>query len=72
MLVANPGAERVEALPFTTLPLASITNGVESGLAESSTNKALPEPVCVIRRALLVLFVLITVAPSSAIVTKLF
>ena len=39
-----------------------ITNGVASGLAESSTNKALPVPSCVIRKAALVLSVTLMMA----------
>ena len=38
-------------LPTKTFPLASITVGVASGFALSSTNKALPVPTCVMRRA---------------------
>ena len=37
-----------DVVPIIVLPEASIVNGVASGLAESSTLKALPVPVCVI------------------------
>jgi len=48
-------------VPIPTLPLASTTKGVLSGLVESYTNNALPVPSCVIRRAALVLSVTETI-----------
>ena len=38
-------------VPIPILPVALITTGVESGLVESSTTRALPEPVWVILSA---------------------
>ena len=36
-----------DVTPIPVFPLASITNGDESGFVLSSTTKAFPDPVCV-------------------------
>jgi hypothetical protein len=54
---------KAEDVPEIALPFASTTNGVASGLALSSTTKALPAPVCVMRNASDALLTLTVVAP---------
>ena len=59
---ADPATSRVDfgfEIPIPTFPDAVMTNGVESGLVESSTTNALPVPVCVILRAFKSLLMLI-------------
>ena len=50
----------VADVPTPTLPPASITNGVPSGFASSSTTNALPAPVWLILTASRLLLTLIT------------
>ena len=57
--------------PKTIMPLWSTTIGVLSGFAASSTNSALPVPVCVIRKASLVPASVITTPPACSYSTDL-